>query len=117
MMKGLWTAAIVLFSVTACNGTDTVSVAVKSNDNQTIVVPAATEFTITLGTVGGGNYASPPQISTTAVSFLSADFVSPYVPAGPRQLFRFLATGPGKAIIVFQHTGFGRTVEDTVEVH
>jgi hypothetical protein len=43
--------------------------------------------------------------------------VGPTVPAGPTQLFRFEAVQPGVAVIVFQHTAQGPTLEDTINVH
>ncbi|MFN2601310.1 MAG: hypothetical protein ABR582_00995 [Gemmatimonadaceae bacterium] len=107
---------LVILSVSACNGTDMVSVSVTGNTSQTVAVPAATEFTVTLETVGPGEYISPPKISSSSVRFLDAAVVPPYTPAGPRQRFRFLATTPGKAIIVFQHSYNDRSVEDTISV-
>ena len=79
-------------------------------------MPAGTEFTVTLQTIGPGEYSSPPSVSSAAVHFHDVSLVSPYVPAGPTQQFRFAAMMPGKAIVVFQHTGFTPTVEDTVNV-
>ena len=115
--KYVWTFAVVaILSVYACNGTDMVSVSVTGSTSQTVTVPAATEFTVTLGTVGPGEYISPPKISSSSVRFLDAAVVPPYTPAGPRQRFRFLATTPGKAIIVFQHSYNDHSVEDTVSV-
>ena len=107
---------LVILSVSACNGTDVFSVSVRGNTSQSMSVPAATEFTVTLGTVGPGEYISPPKISSSSVRFLDAAVVPPYTPAGPTQRFRFLTTIPGKAIIVFQHSYNDRSVEDTVSV-
>jgi hypothetical protein len=99
-------------------------VAIRSNSNQTVFVRTGDELQITLGTMGPGQYASPPTVSSPAVGFLDASFVGPYVPAGPTQRFRFKAVATGKAIIVFEHTGgfsrtedMSRSVEDTLEVH
>jgi hypothetical protein len=117
MTKVLWALAVfIILSGTACNGTGVVSVAVTGNDSRTIAVPAATEFTVTLGTVGPGEFTSPPTISSSSVRFLDAAVVPPYTPGGPTQRFRFLATTPGRAIILFQHSYNNRSVEDTVEV-
>jgi hypothetical protein len=90
--------------------------ALRSNDNQTVIIHVGQELQITLGTVGPGDYTVPPKVSSAVLSFLSASYVGPYVPAGPRQTFRFKAVATGKAIILFEHTGWGRKVEDTVEV-
>ena len=102
--------------VSACGEKNPVSVSIKGSTSQTLIVPAGTEFTVTLQTIGPGEYGSPPTLSSGAVHFLDVSLVSPYVPAGPTQRFRFDATTRGKAIIVFQHTGNTRTVEDTVDV-
>jgi hypothetical protein len=51
------------------------------------------------------------------VRFLEVRLVTPAVPAGPTQRFRFVAVRPGQAIIVFHHTEQGQVVEDTVNVH
>jgi hypothetical protein len=56
------------------------------------------------------------MVSSGAVRFLDVSLVSPYVPAGPTQRFRFDARTRGKSIIVFQHTDNNRTVEDTIDV-
>ena len=109
-------AVVAILSVYACSGTDMVSVSVTGSTSQTVTVPVATEFAVTLGTVGPGEYISPPKISSSSVRFLDAAVVPPYTPAGPRQRFRFLATIPGKAIILFQHSYNNRFVEDTVDV-
>jgi len=115
--KNVWTFAVLaILSVYACSGTDVVSVSVTGSTSQTVTVPATTEFTVTLGTVGPGEYISPPTISSSSVRFLDAAVVPPYTPGGPTQRFRFLATTPGTAIIVFQHSYNDRSVEDTVNV-
>ena len=83
---------------------------------QTIEVPAGQELAITLQTVGSGAYDSLPRISSSAVHFVDASFVPPYVPAGPTQRFRFQASAPGTAIIRFHHSGDNPAVIDTVIV-
>ncbi len=85
--------------------------------SQTFSVKAGRELELTLQTVGPGEYASPPTLSTSAVRFLEVRLVTPAVPAGPTQRFRFVAVRPGQAIIVFHHTEQGQVVEDTVNVH
>jgi hypothetical protein len=76
---------------------------------------------LTLWTVGPGAFDSLPAISSSGLRFLDAAVVGPYVPAGPRQLFRFLATAPGRVIISFPHSGSlneeAYHVVDTVDVH
>jgi hypothetical protein len=56
-------------------------------------------------------------VSSAAVRFLDVRLVTPAVPAGPTQRFRFEAVGPGLAVIVFHHTVQGPAIEDTIDVH
>lgn len=65
---------------------------------RTIAVPVGSEVDITLQTVGPVEYANP-QVSSPAVRFLTMSYVTPPVPAGPTQLFRFEAVAPGQATI------------------
>jgi len=83
---------------------------------QTLTIEAGRELELTLHTTGPGQYASPPLISSPALRFLDVRLGAPN-PAGPTQRFRFEAVRPGMAIIVFQHTAQGPTIEDTVNVH
>ena len=110
--------ASLLFATLSC-GTNPVSVSIKGA-SQSFTVPAGTKFSVTLQTIGPGEYASPPTVSSGAVQFLDVSLVGPYVPAGPTQQFRFNATTRGNAIIVFRHIGAGGpemlSVEDTVGV-
>lgn len=106
--------AVLLFA--ACDGENPVSITIMGSDSQSVTVPAGTEFSVTLQTVGPGEYSSPPAISSDAVRFVTVSLVSPYVPAGPTQRFQFAAMTRGKAVIVFQHTGNDREVQDTVDV-
>ena len=87
-------------------------VEVDFGPSHSVTLAAGTRFDITLGT----QYSSPPTISSPAVRFLHVQLVTPAVPAGPRQLFRFATVSPGEAIITFHRTGGGQTVEDTVRV-
>ena len=110
---------IPLFAVlvaSACSEKNPVDFALKGNTSQSLTVPAGAAFSVTLQTIGPGEYASPPSVSSDAVHFLDVSQVSPVVPAGPTQEFRFGAMRHGTAIIVFQHTGNNRTVEDTIAV-
>jgi hypothetical protein len=85
--------------------------------SQTLSIKAGRELELTLHTTGPGEYASPPLMSSAAVRFLDVRVVAPIVPAGPTQRFRFEAVRPGVAVIVFQHTAQGPTIEDTINVH
>jgi hypothetical protein len=91
--------------------------AVNGPPSRTISIEAGRELELTLQTVGPGEYGSPPALSSNAVRFLEVQLVTPAVPAGPTQRFRFAAVRPGQAVIVFHHTEQGVTVEDTVNVH
>jgi hypothetical protein len=85
--------------------------------SQTLFIKAGRVLELTLQTVGPGEYASPPLVSSGAVRFLDVRQVTPNVPAGPIQAFRFEAVAPGVAVVVFHHTVQGATVEDTVNVY
>ena len=84
--------------------------------SHTLTITAGRGLEVILQTIGPGEYASPPLVSSSGVRFLDVGLVTPAVPAGPTQRFRFEAVGPGVAVIVFQHTGQGPTIEDTIIV-
>ena len=71
---------------------------------------------LTLQSIGPGEYISPPAISSPAVQFIDVGLVTPAVPAGITQRFRFRALAPGQAVVTFQHTGRNPAVEDTIDV-
>jgi len=83
---------------------------------KTVLVRVGQSLDLKLQTIGPGEYASPPTISSAAVRFLGVSLIGPPVPAGVTQRFSFQAVAPGSAIIVFRHTGQNPVVEDTVEV-
>ncbi|GJG87270.1 hypothetical protein tb265_24510 [Gemmatimonadetes bacterium T265] len=99
-------------------GTDPVSVAVTDTRSQTARVPAGAAFTVTLATVGPGNYTAPPTISAPAVvEYVTVNDVGPNEPAGERQRFQFRAVARGEAIVVSHHTVRAPTIEDTIRVY
>src|ERR1700741_1196792 len=106
---------LTILTASACGGKNPVSVSIKGSTSQSFDVPAGTQFNVTLQTIGPGEYDNP-SVSSQAVHFLDVSQVTPNVPAGPTQRFRFNATTRGTAVIVFQHTGNNATVEDTVDV-
>ena len=106
---------LTVLAAAGCGGKNPVSVSITGSNNQSFAVPAGAQFSVTLQTIGPGEYGSP-TVSSQAVHFLDVSQVTPNVPAGPTQRFRFDATTRGTAVIVFQHTGNNRTVEDTVDV-
>jgi len=83
---------------------------------RTLSVAVGQHLDVTLQTLGPGEYAAPPTISSAAVSFLGDTLVGPPVPAGPTQVFRFRADLAGQAVVTFRHTGNSPTVVDTVVV-
>ncbi len=85
--------------------------------SRSLSIKAGRELDLTLQTIGPGEYASPPSVSSDVLRFLDVRLVTPPVPAGPTQRFRFEAVAPGMAVIVFHHTVQGTTIEDTVNVH
>src|SRR4051812_8851233 len=86
----------------ACNSDDLVSA--RATPDRMLSLSVGQELDLTLQTVGPGEYISPPAISSAAVHFLDVSLVSPAVPAGPTQRFRFRAEAPGQAVLTFQHT-------------
>lgn len=114
--RGLAGLAALLFasSIAACHADGPVSVA--GSTSRTFSADVGAEIRVTLGTVGSGEYSSPPNVSATAVRFLDVSNVGPATPGGPRQLFRFKAVARGRAILVFHHTVQNLVVEDTVDV-
>jgi hypothetical protein len=69
-----------------------------------------------LRSIGPGEYVSPPAISSSVVRFIGVRLVTPHVPAGVTQEFRFRAVKAGTAVIQFRHTMGSSTVESTVHV-
>ena len=104
---------LMAFSLAACGSEP---LAVSGSRDQTLSVSVGQEFSITLQTVGPGEYKSPPAVFLSAIRFLDVAFVSPSVPAGPTQRFRFKAEARGDAIVRFQHSGDNPMVTYAVEV-
>jgi len=84
--------------------------------SRALSVSVGQQLDLTLQTVGPGQYASPPTVSSAAVVFLGDSLVGPPVPAGPTQLFWFRAAAPGQSVVTFRHTWQNPTVVDTVQV-
>lgn len=111
----LWGLALVVaVELTGCGSG---SLEANGVPSQTLSIEAGRVLELTLQTIGPGEYASPPLVSSAAVRFLDVQPVSPAVPAGPTQLFRFEAVTPGVAVIVFHHTVEDVPIEDTINVH
>ena len=107
---------VALLTLGACDGQSPVLVQEIDGGASTVTSSVGRELDITLGTVGPGAYDSLPTISSTAVQFLDASTVPPFVPAGPRQRFRFMPQQRGTAVITFNHSGTNPTVTITVTV-
>ena len=91
-------------------------VSANGGPDRTLSLAVGQELALTFQSIGPGEYASPPAISSPAVEFRDVALVTPAVPAGVTQRFRFRAVAPGQAVIRFEHTGQGPAVEDTVDV-
>ena len=107
---------IVIAFVVACGSDNPVGISITGSTSRTFAVPAGFQFSVTLQTIGPGEYSSPPAVSSSAVQFRDMSQVIPVVPAGPTQRFRFLAVAPGSTVVRFTHTDRNPMVEDTVLV-
>ena len=83
---------------------------------QTLRVAVGEELDLMFQTVGPGEYESPPTVSSSSLQFLDATLVSPNLPSGLTQLFRFKGAVPGQAIVVIHHSGKNPAITDTVNV-
>lgn len=104
---------LVLAGVFGCGG----PLEANGLPSRSFSIEVGQQLQLTLQVAGPGEYASPPDISSTAVRFLEARVVGPPVPAGVTQRFSFQGMTPGVAVIVFHNAEQDRTVEDTVNVH
>ena len=84
--------------------------------SRTVAAHVGEEVVVTLQTVGPGEFASPPSVSSPSVRFVDVSQAEVVVPAGPTQRFRFVAVSRGRAVVTFRHTTQPRVVEDTVDV-
>jgi hypothetical protein len=88
----------------------------SSGSGRTFTVAAGQELGIRLQNIGSGEYLAPPAISSVAIRFEDVRLVTPYVPAGKTQLFRFRALRRGYALVTFRHSEQSAIVTDTVQV-
>ncbi len=109
----VWLAGTLL---TGCVTEPVAPVAIEGSESQVVSIVVGQELHITLQTIGPGEYESPPSVSSPSLRFVSVALVSPYVPGGPTQQFRFMGEAPGQAIVVFRHSRSNLTVTDTVYV-
>ncbi len=106
-------AAFALVGIAACHASATT---VTGPAKGSFAVSRGSDFTLVLQTVGPGEYASPPAVSSGSVHFLGVSQAAATVPAGPTQEFRFHAASVGQAVIVFQHTGSNPPIADPILV-
>ena len=106
--------AISALSSAGCHNDSIVEVG-PSELNRTVTVALGSEFALTLQTVGPGEFATPPELSSRSLRFIGVEYVDP-VPAGPTQRFTFAAVTRGTSVVVFRHTATDRVVRDTVVV-
>ena len=104
---------VAIFLLGAC-GLEPLSV--SGSPSRTLSVAVGQELNVALQTIGPGEYEVPPAISSPSLRFIDVALVTPHVPAGPTQRFRFRAESRGQAIILFRHSGNNSAVSDTVEV-
>jgi hypothetical protein len=107
----LFMAALFLARCSSGTPTDT-----SGSSGRTFAVAAGQDVGIRLQNIGPGEYLAPPAISSAAIRFEAVSLVTPAVPAGKTQLFRFRALRPGRALVTFRHSEQSATVIDTVEV-
>ncbi len=107
---------LVALAAALLTGCGTEPLAVEGSESQVLSIVVGQELHVTLQTIGPGRYESPPSVSSPALRFVSVALVSPHVPAGPTQQFRFMGEAPGQAIVVFRHSENNPTVTDTVYV-
>ena len=86
-------------------------------EGETLRIAVGQELDLTFQTVGPGEYQSPPSISSSSLQFLDVTAFRPAPQAGLAQRFRFKGAIPGRAIVVFHHSGKSPVIRDTVNVH
>jgi hypothetical protein len=109
---------LVTLLASAC-GVDRIVSVPPDAGNRTIVAAMGEEIDVTLRNVGPALYASPPQVSSSAVTFQSVEIVPPYTPAGPTQRFHLRAIRVGEAVVQFRRMlgdSVIAIVEDTIQV-
>jgi len=85
-----------------------------ADTGRTVSAPIGSEVDITLQTIGPGQY-STPQLSSSSIQLVTTSQVTPVVPAGPTQLFRFAVLSAGTTTISIQSTGQNPTFTLTVQ--
>ena len=112
-------ASLSILLLACADKTSTVAPDQSDQRDHRIVSHAGQDILITLGNVGPAQYATPPQLSSTAVTYLGVEVIAPFTPAGPTQQFRFRAVHPGETIVTFRRLlgdSLVSMVRDTIEV-
>ncbi|MEP7380344.1 MAG: hypothetical protein ABI910_01590 [Gemmatimonadota bacterium] len=105
---------VVVLALTAC-GTDGPTEAIATN-GAIYSVAIGEELALRLQSIGPGQYAAPPTLSSGALRFVDASVVGPSVPAGVTQRFRFEGAARGTSVITFHHSERSADIVDTVVV-
>jgi len=109
-------AAALLGAACGATGPSASPLKLDNGDNgKAVTVAVGQALDVSLQTIGPGEYEAP-SISSSAVRFLSVSQVAPPVPAGETQLYKFEASGPGRASIVIAHTTHSPTFTLTIDV-
>ena len=88
-------------------------------EGETLRIAVGEELDLSLQTrpSDSGEYKSPPSISSSSLQFLDVTAFRPAPQAGVAQVFRFKGVIPGRAIVVFHHSGKSPVIRDTVIIH
>ena len=75
----------------------------NGNAGQTVAVAWGDTVDITLQTIGPGEYGTP-ELSSPAIHFEKMLPARVILPAGPTQIYQFVARAPGMAVISIPHS-------------
>lgn len=107
---------LVALAFLGCRAENAVAVVGPDASSHALAVRVGTEVRIRLQSIGPGEYASPPTISSASLRFEDVVLAAPHVPAGVTQEFRFTAVAKGQAVVAFTHSDNGPMIQDTVNV-
>jgi len=88
----------------------------NGNAGQTVAVARGDTVDITLQTIGPGEYGTP-ELSSLAIRFEKMLPTQVILPAGPTQIYQFVAYSPGQATISISHTYQSTVFTVIVEVN
>jgi hypothetical protein len=109
-------ALVTVFLVEACGSNSVSPLEVIGAPPRTFTIAVGQQVDIQMGSVGPGEYVSPPTLMGSAIDFLGVSLATIQVPAGETQLFHFKGVAPGQAIVRFHNTNQSADVSDTVVV-